>query len=162
MKVGVVADIHSGALPKGMLKDFKTVDLIIHAGDFCSLEDLKALTKIKEVKAVYGNMDDAALRHLFPRRQILKVGSWYVGVFHGDGAPEDILNVVQTEFKTEKVDAIIFGHSHQPFNERIKGILYFNPGSPTDLVFAPYRSYGILEEKQGQLVGRIIEVKSDG
>ena len=44
-------------------------------------------------------------------------------------------------------------------NEKINGILYFNPGSPTDLVIAPYRSYGILEIKDNDVVGKIIKLK---
>ena len=49
MKIGVVADTHSLALPKQMLDDFKNVDLIIHAGDFCSMKVIEKLKKIKEV-----------------------------------------------------------------------------------------------------------------
>ena len=49
------------------------------------------------------------------------------------------------EFKKDKVDIIIFGHSHTPENKKIDGILFFNPGSLTDKDFAPYNSYGILE-----------------
>jgi predicted phosphodiesterase len=30
-------------------------------------------------------------------------------------------------------------------NEKIGKILFFNPGSATDKVFAPYNSYGIIE-----------------
>jgi len=48
-------------------------------------------------------------------------------------------------FKNDKVDLIIFGHSHCGLNEKKGGILFFNPGSATDKVFAPYNSYGIIE-----------------
>ncbi|MCB9772573.1 MAG: metallophosphoesterase family protein [Candidatus Omnitrophica bacterium] len=145
MRIGVVSDTHSLELPRLMLKDFKSVDLIIHAGDFCDTADYEALAQIKEVKAVYGNMDTPAIRKLFPRRQIIKLGAFSVGLFHGEGPPKTILEKVKSEFKDDKVDMVIFGHSHQPFNQIIGHVRYFNPGSPNDKIFAPYCSYGIVE-----------------
>lgn len=159
MKIGVVSDTHSQALPKQMLNDFKTVDFIIHAGDFCEKDDYEQLARIKEVKGVYGNMDGAAICKKFPRKQLITCGKVRIGVFHGEGAREAVLGRVQEEFKKEKVNAVVFGHSHHPLNERIKGVLYFNPGSPNDKVFAPYRSYGILEIDGEQIAGTIIKVK---
>ena len=159
MKIGVVSDTHSLDLPRQMLEEFKNVDFIIHAGDFCSAPDLQKLTKIKEVKAVYGNMDDGSIRKKLSRRQIIPCGKFTIGVFHGEGAPQHILATVQKEFKDEKVDVVIFGHSHQPFNEEIKGVLYFNTGSPNDYVRAPYPSYGILDVGETKITGQIVKVR---
>ncbi|MFP3472622.1 metallophosphoesterase family protein, partial [Micrococcus sp. SIMBA_144] len=47
-------------------------------------------------------------------------------------------------FEGEDVDVIIFGHSHIPFSRFMKGILLFNPGSPTDKRKLPYYSHGVL------------------
>lgn len=52
---------------------------------------------------------------------------------------------VAAKFKSDNVDVIVFGHSHLPLNEKRSGVLYFNPGSPTDDIFSPYNSYGIIE-----------------
>ena len=160
MKIGVVSDTHAHPLPAQMLEDFKKVDFIIHAGDSCSLETLEALKKIKDVKAVWGNMDGLEIRSLLPRHQVIKCGNFSIGVFHGVGAPQGLLEKVRAEFKNTKVNAIVFGHSHQPMNEEIDGVLYFNPGSPNDSVFAPYRSYGILEIN-GKITGKIIKIKEN-
>ena len=159
MKIGIVADTHSRELPPPMLKDFQKVDLIIHAGDFCSMEDFKALAKIKNVEAVHGNMDESEIKRLLPRRKIIDLESLKIGLFHGEGAPQMILETVQKEFKDDKVDVVIFGHSHQPLNELRNGILFFNPGSPNDMIFAPYCSYGLMEIVDGQPMGKIIKVK---
>ena len=159
MKIGIVADTHSRALPPQMLKDFQKVDLIIHAGDFCSMKDFKALAKIKKVEAVHGNMDETEIRRLLPRRKIIDLESLKIGLFHGEGVPQMILETVQKEFKDDKVDVVIFGHSHQPLNELRNGILFFNPGSPNDMIFAPYCSYGLMEIGGGQPIGKIIKVK---
>lgn len=157
MKIGVVSDTHSQPLPRQMLEDFKTVDFIVHAGDFCSVAVLEELQKIKEVKGVYGNMDEPAVRKLLPRRQLIACGGFTIGIFHGEGASAALLGVVQGEFKDAKVHCVIFGHSHQPLNEMRNHVLYFNPGSPTDVV-ARYRGYGILEVGKN-LSGQLIKVK---
>ena len=59
------------------------------------------------------------------------------------------------EFKN--VDIIVFGHSHKPINEQKNGVLLFNPGSPTDNIFAPFQSVGILELDKGKK-GTIIKI----
>lgn len=160
MKIGVVSDTHSRELPRQMIEEFAKVDLIIHAGDFCSLDILTRLKRIKQVNAVFGNMDEVEIRRIFPKRQILEIDSSSIGLFHGEGSPKTILEVIRNEFKgRQKLDAIIFGHSHQPLSEKLGNVLYFNPGSPNDTIFAPYRSYGILETTPQGLNGKIIRVK---
>ncbi len=159
MKIGIVSDTHSLELPPQMIQDFLKVDLIVHAGDFCSWEDVEKFRKIKDLQAVHGNMDDPNIRRSFPRKQILKFGSLKVGLFHGDGPAAMVLENVKAEFAKEKVDSIIFGHSHQPFNETIEQVLFLNPGSPNDTIRAPYRSYGILEIADKKIVGKIVKVK---
>ena len=158
MKIGVVADTHSQEIPKQLLDDFKNVDFIIHAGDFCSFDDFKSFSQIKNVEAVYGNMDELKIRQLFPERQILQVEGLSIGLCHGYGPPDKIFETVQDEFKKDKVDAVVFGHSHYSLNKRVDGVLYFNPGSPNDTIRAPYQSYGILEIKNGQIYGTIVKV----
>lgn len=158
MKIGVVSDTHSRPLPAQMLEDFKDVDFIIHAGDICSLDILDRLKKVKEVKAVYGNMDGSEIRRLLPRNQIIKCGKFSIGLFHGEGHPDGLLEKVKTEFKSSKVDMIIFGHSHRALNQEIDGVLFFNPGSPNDTVSAPFCSYGILDVND-KIAGKIIKVK---
>ena len=159
MKIGVISDTHSKALPKQLLNDFKDVNFVIHAGDICDLEAYQSMTKWKDLRAVYGNMDDRIIKDTLPRRLILDCENCRIGVFHGEGAPKGILDKVKNEFKGEKVDAVVFGHSHHPFNETIDNMLFFNPGSPNDEIFAPYRSYGILEVNENRVTGEIIKIK---
>ncbi len=145
MRIGIVSDTHSRSLPKRMMGELAKADLIIHAGDFCSMEDYKEFEKLNAVKAVHGNMDDHEVRSHLPSKQIIHCGQHAVGIYHGAGRPQGVVDVVRREFEKDKVDMVIFGHSHQPFKEVIGGVLYFNPGSPNDDIFAPYRSYGMAE-----------------
>ena len=149
-RIGVIADTHipdrAEDLPKKVIDDFSRVDMIVHAGD---LVDLSVLDKLKSlcgnVIAVWGNMDPEAVRKKLPENEIITVGKYRLGLTHGSGHPSRLLEVVSSKFQDQKVDAVIFGHSHIPLNEEKKGVLYFNPGSATDEIFSPYRSYGILE-----------------
>src|SRR3989338_1507877 len=155
MKIGVVSDTHSHTIPKQLLDDFKKVDLIIHAGDFCTMDDLKIFKKMQTVRAVYGNMDGVELRQFLPERDIFNVSGMIIGLCHGHGSPHQVLEIAKKEFQKENPDIVIFGHSHQPVNETIDNVLYFNPGSPTDIVRAPYCSYGILYINNGKVSAKI-------
>jgi putative phosphoesterase len=158
MNIGIISDTHSNPIPKQVLEAFKKVDFIIHAGDFCDEETLKILKNIKEVKGVWGNMDPAEIRKIFPAKQLIRCGQCTIGLYHGEGPGTKVLERVKQEFKKDKVDAVIFGHSHQPLNEKIDGVLYFNPGSPNDTISAPCCSYGILEVTEKSITGKIIKL----
>ncbi len=150
MKIVVISDTHLSAgvvkLPDKLLEDIKKSDMVIHAGDFVELkvfEELKAISK--EIKAVWGNMDSEDLKNKLPEKEILRIGKYKIGVMHGSGAFGDMIQALSATFKNDGLDLIVFGHSHLAFNEKSGGILFFNPGSPTDRIFSKYNSYGIIE-----------------
>jgi len=162
MKIGVIADTHisdrTSKLPDEVLNALKDVDLIIHAGDLVDLRVLDILRQLsKEVKAVYGNMDPIQVREKLPVKQVISIGKHRVGVMHGYGNPRMLLDVLAKEFKSDNVNLIIFGHSHEPLNLKKGDCLFFNPGSPTDKVFAPYNSFGIIEIND-KIEARIIRI----
>lgn len=159
MRIGVVSDTHSLDIPKQLLNDFKKVDLIIHAGDFCEIEDVRLFQSLSDLKAVYGNRCDGEVRKLFPRRSIIKCEDVSIGVFHGEGPKHQVVEGVKEEFKSDDVDIVIFGHTHRPLNEQDGKVLYFNPGSPNDEIFAPYCSYGLINIDGKNIQADIIKVK---
>jgi len=159
MRLGVVSDTHSLEIPKQLLDDFKKIDLIIHAGDFCSADDLEIFSNLAPVEAVFGNMDDSSVRKKFPVRKIFPAEEMMIGITHGSGSRHQVLRSVIDEFKGDKLDIVIFGHSHQPTVQTINKVLYFNPGSPNDLINAPYCSYGIIEIDKNKIIPRIVKVK---
>jgi len=44
-------------------------------------------------------------------------------------------------------------------NMKKDGVLYFNPGSPTDKIFASKNTYGILEITPKGIEGSIVDIK---
>ncbi|MBF0532459.1 MAG: metallophosphoesterase family protein [Candidatus Omnitrophica bacterium] len=157
MRLGILSDTHNQPIPSEVLEELRHVDLIIHAGDICDEATLSRLQSLAKVCAVCGNMDDGRLRQKLSETQVIQVENMTVGVFHGVGPASRVVEFVREKFAGQKVDAVIFGHSHQPFQEKIDGILYFNPGSPNDHVCAPYCSYGIMEIHDGKIEARIVK-----
>jgi hypothetical protein len=125
-------------------KYFKEVDFILHAGDVGSWQVVKWLSQFAPTKAVWGNMDELSLRKMLPSQLVLEIKQIKIGLTHGWGAPEGIIQRVQEVF-TEKLDCLVFGHTHQPFYQTIEETLFLNPGSPTDTRFAQVNSLGLLK-----------------
>lgn len=158
MILGVLSDTHSLNLPTALLEGLKGVDLIIHAGDLCDGDVVKMLKTIAPLKVVQGNMDEPLLKKKLPLKELFEVEGVTIGIYHGHGQSRVALDNVKEQFKNDKVDLVIFGHSHQPFNEKIGSIIYFNPGSPNDAVRAPYFSYGRIEISKGVIKPAIIKI----
>ena len=136
--------------------EIKNVDMIFHAGDFIEMKFLDKLRALKELKAVAGNMDCKDIRKELNNKEIITIGKFKIGLIHGYGAPSEIMATVRREF--DKVDVIVFGHSHSTTNVKKEGVLFFNPGSPTDKIFASKNSYGILKVTDKNIEGEIIEL----
>lgn len=160
MKILVLSDTHiprsAQDLPKEIYDAIEGVEMILHAGDFVEKDVLDKLKSLRPTTAVYGNMDAGVLHNILNQKEIVEVGGFKIGLIHGYGASTDIINTVKSEFKG--VDAIVFGHSHKATNITKDGILFFNPGSPTDKVFADTNSYGILEVADKKIEGKIISI----
>ena len=149
MRIGVLSDTHMRSyreIPKEIVKAFSKVELIVHAGDFTTLEVLEDLRQLSEVKAVRGNMDSAELRSMLPQKELILVEDRRLGIVHGSGGPVGIESRVREWF--DQIDVIVYGHTHEPQNEVIGGILFFNPGQARS-------SFGILtieEDIRGEII----------
>jgi len=147
MKIGVLSDTHvpgaAPSLPPAVFELFKDVDLILHAGDIVELSVLDELRAIAPVEAVAGNMDDAEVHRKLPSKKVLALGNYSIGLIHGKYKIDLQREMIRKEF--EDVDLIVYGHSHTPFWGKIDGVLYLNPGSPTDRRHAPFNSVALLE-----------------
>lgn len=160
MKILVLSDTHiprtAHDLPQEIYDAIEGVDMILHAGDFVEKEVFDKLSSLRPTTAVYGNMDNSDLHRILKQKEVIEVGKIKIGLIHGYGASAEIMDKVKGEFKN--VDAIVYGHSHTPVNTTKDGILFFNPGSPTDKIFAKENSYGILEISDKKIEGKIITI----
>ncbi len=157
MKIGVISDTHLRSPTTRFFsllrKYLSDVDLIIHAGDIVSLKIIEILSDFARTEAVLGNMDSVELSSILEPKKILHLSGFNIGIIHGWGSPDGITERIRKEF--ENVDAIIFGHTHSPLNEKREGVLFFNPGSPFDTIYAPFNSIGIIrieEDLKGEII----------
>jgi putative phosphoesterase len=92
-----------------------------------------------------------------PARTLLRAGRWSIGLTHGHlGAGRTTPQRARAAF--DRVDAVVFGHSHQPLCERLDGVLLFNPGSAVDRRASPTCSCGRLRISEDGLEGEIIRL----
>jgi hypothetical protein len=158
MKVGVISDTHipnrAKKIPGKIIELFSDAALILHAGDIVDNSVIEELETIAKVEVVKGNMDKPDVP--FPVKKVLNVEALRIGLIHGFGSPFGIRNRIRKEF--DEIDIIVYGHSHKPYNKTENGVLFFNPGTPTDKIFAIYNSVGILEIKGDGVKGQIIRL----
>jgi hypothetical protein len=137
--IGVISDTHiptrAEGIPLRVYDIFNNASYILHAGDFVQLSVAVDLEKIAPLVAVYGNMDTVSVKKKYPRVNSLEVLGWKIGIMH-DGIP--ILRSARLErfAKRNGFDVLIFGHTHRGIVREEDGVLYVNPGSPTQPFFS--------------------------
>jgi uncharacterized protein len=163
MLIAVISDTHlpRGArrLPEGCLERIAAADLLLHAGDFVSVEVLRKLEAIgPPVVGVHGNVDSAELRRLLPAERVVDVGGARVALVHDAGPRRGRLERLRRRFG-ERADAVVFGHSHLPLHERADdGFQIFNPGSPTERRRAPAHTMGVARAEGGRLAFELVDL----
>ena len=149
MKIGVIADTHlyrrMAPLPATVLDVFSDTDHIIHAGDIVGRDVITRLEALAPVTAVAGNLDPVEIRARYGDKKIVRLGGLAIGICHGHGTKGGTVERAIGCFAGDRVDCIIFGHSHIPYCRVHDGVLLFNPGSPTDKRRNQYYSVGLLE-----------------
>jgi putative phosphoesterase len=176
-RVGVIADTHVpqrlARLPDGIADAFRGVDLILHAGDLNKRRVLDDLNRIALTLAVAGNAD------LFgtglPARRVIEIGGKRIGLTHGHGNwprylwrkmidllgynNEFYARAARAEFERDRVDAVIFGHTHRPYLSTLGGVLVFNPGPVApDYYTTRGPQVGLLRIEPDRLGAEVIEL----
>ncbi|MFL5821457.1 MAG: metallophosphoesterase family protein [Solirubrobacteraceae bacterium] len=154
MLLAIIADTHlpRGArrLPDACLERLAAADLIVHAGDLCTLEVLRELETHGPVAAVHGNVDSHELRRLLPQARAISAGGARIAVVHDAGPARGRLARLGRRFPD--ADAVVFAHSHMPLHERDSaGLQIFNPGSPTERRRAPLHTMGMAHAAGGSV-----------
>jgi putative phosphoesterase len=154
MLIAVISDTHlpRGArrLPDGCVERIAAADLLLHAGDFSTLEVLRELEAIgPPVLGVHGNVDSADLRRLLPEERIVDAEGARIAMLHDAGQRTGRLERMRRRFG-DRADVLVFGHSHLPLHgEAPDGFQIFNPGSPTERRRAPTHTMGLIRVADG-------------
>ena len=162
MLIAVISDTHMPRgprrLPAGCFERIEAADLLLHAGDFATVEVLRELEAIgPPVAGVHGNVDSADLRRMLPAERLVEAGGARIAMLHDAGPRRGRLDRMRRRFDG-RADLVVFGHSHLPLHETAPdGFQILNPGSPTERRRAPRHTMGLIHVADGfcscELVG---------
>jgi hypothetical protein len=134
-------------------------DLIVHAGDFNTLEAFQAFNASGKLKAVFGNDDTSEIKRFLPIRLKFEVEGVKIGVVHEGGLSVNDTTAQGYLAKEMEVDILIFGHLHRPLIEK-NDVMLICPGSPTKPRMSNPSVVELIIEK-GSISGRIIDLEGD-
>ncbi|MBS1257019.1 MAG: hypothetical protein MAG551_00054 [Candidatus Scalindua arabica] len=150
-KIGIISDTH-GLIRQSVVKSFKDVDLIVHAGDVGKPEVLETLQGIARVYPVRGNVDGGKWSENIPFTEFVQVGKKHLYVLHD-------LNTLDLDPVAAGFNAVISGHSHIPKIEERNGVLFLNPGSAGPRRFKYPVSIAFLYIKGASIDAEIVELE---
>lgn len=128
-RIGLVSDTH-GFLDDAIFEHFKNCDEVWHAGDF-GPEVAQKLNTLKNVKGVYGNIDDQKIRAEFPGQLVFMCEAVKVMIRHIGGFPPKYNPETKKELLIHKPQLFISGHSHIlkiMYDDKLN-CLHMNPGA---------------------------------
>ncbi len=138
-------------LPAPVWDAVDAADVVVHAGDWVSVDLLDALsTRAKQLVGVFGNNDGEALRARLPEVARVELDGVRLAVVHETGAATGREKRCARTYPD--VDVLVFGHSHIPWDTTADtGLRLLNPGSPTDRRRQPTHTWMTAEITDGAL-----------
>ncbi|MFW5897305.1 MAG: metallophosphoesterase family protein, partial [Bacillota bacterium] len=120
-------------------------DMVLHGGDYTSVDVLEYFQIMPHFVGVVGNMDPQTVAESLPREREIEIAGFRIGLLHGDGPGrgEDMFQNLRNWFND--VDIVISGHTHAPHLKVIDGVYLFNPGSATDPRADSFPSFGWIQ-----------------
>jgi uncharacterized protein len=138
-------------LPARVWGEVAEADVVVHAGDWVSLELLDELeSRSARLVACWGNNDGPALRARLPERADATLAGVRFTVVHETGAAAGREARMSRLYPDSHV--VVFGHSHIPWDTTTRtGLRLLNPGSPTDRRRQPFCTYMRVNVENGAL-----------
>ena len=129
-KISLLSDTHS-IIDERFIPHLKNSDEIWHAGDIGSLDVYNKLTKLSDVKAVYGNIDDHKIRIGLKSELFFKCEGVNIYMTHIGGYPGKYSKGIKEKIEKTNPNIFICGHSHilKIMNDKKNKLLFLNPGA---------------------------------
>ena len=129
-KISLLSDTHS-ILDERFIPHLKNSDEIWHAGDIGSLDVYDKLTKLSNVKAVYGNIDNHKIRIGLKSELFFKCEGVNIYMTHVGGYPGKYSKGIKEKIEKTNPNIFICGHSHilKIMNDKKNKLLFLNPGA---------------------------------
>ena len=161
-----MADTHVRTLkelPQELLAAIREADYVVHLGDFTSMELLNDLKKSGNFYGILGNHDDLNLHSELKLMEEVEIGGKKLGLIHGLIVPIASRRRMRRNFYNNgnRIQAILYGHTHIPTIKLENGVFFFNPGSVAGKFPAPIKSFGRLTI-DGTIKGEIVTLDNRG
>lgn len=129
-RIGILSDTHHYIDDK-ILKYCEECDEIWHAGDIGSVEVTDTLSGFKPLRAVYGNIDNHAIRAIFPEQLNFTCENASVFMKHIVGYPGKYDSRIAHFITLYSPTLIVAGHSHilKVMHDKKNDLLFINPGA---------------------------------
>lgn len=130
MRILLLSDTH-GHMDETILQYVREADVVWHAGDIGTSAVTNALSAIRPLKAVYGNIDGRDIRMQFPLDERFTVEGIDVWITHIGGYPGHYQPRVRKILTQSPPDLFICGHSHilKVMRDAEFNMLCMNPGA---------------------------------
>lgn len=136
-RIGLISDTH-GFLDENIFNHFEHCDQVWHGGDFGSINLANQLSHHwsdrngqTRFKGVYGNIDDAVIRSIYPEQLVFMCEDVKVMMRHIGGSPPKYNPETRKELLLHQPQLFISGHSHilkVMYDEKVQ-CLHMNPGA---------------------------------
>jgi hypothetical protein len=129
-RIGLISDTH-GYLHPRVSVFFKDCDEIWHAGDIGNIDTADKLSKIKPLKAVFGNIDGQDVRKAYGEIEVFQCEKVKVAMIHIGGYPGKYTATAKELIRKEEPGLFISGHSHilKVMYDEKNSLLHINPGA---------------------------------
>ena len=129
-RIGVISDTH-GWFDDALRRFLEEVDVIWHAGDFGNLPTADKIAAFRPVVGVYGNVDDARVRIVYPEFQCFTCEEVKVVLTHIGGYPGHYEPKARAKIDEYGPRIFVSGHSHilKVMPDRGRNLLHINPGA---------------------------------
>jgi len=151
MKIAIVSDTHDNwANFKKAIEWIKKekISLILHCGDICSQETINDAKKLfdGDIKFVKGNADFEVQD--LPGQMEVEFNNKKIAFVH---FPNEAKKLAQSG----RYDLVFYGHTHRPWDEKIKDTHMINPGELAGQFYKP--CFAVYDTSTGLLELKILE-----
>ena len=160
-KILLLSDTHS-YIDDQILKFVNQADELWHAGDIGAIEVIDTISKLKTVRAVYGNIDNSVIRSEFPLDNKFTIEGVSVWITHIGGYPNRYDQRIKEEITKNSPKLFISGHSHilKVIYDKKLNLLHMNPGAAGKHGFHKIRTMLRFEVHEGTISNlEIIELE---
>jgi hypothetical protein len=129
-KIGLLSDTHA-YIDEKVMNFLNECDEVWHAGDIGNIETADRISKVKSLKAVYGNIDGPDVRVVYPKVQFFTCENVKVLMTHIGGYPGKYEKTMKETIEKLKPNLFISGHSHilKVIYDKKNELLHINPGA---------------------------------